>query len=53
MRYPLLAFVFVFLIPLATASALVNGQARIVKTETASFSAVSVASAEAPRVHRW
>lgn len=52
MRYPLIAFLFVFVVPLATAHALVNGGARIAKPEGPAFS-VAVASNDTPRVRAW
>jgi hypothetical protein len=50
MRYPLVAFLFVFVIPPFTAHALLAGKARIAPATT---SITSAAPAGEPRSHSW
>lgn len=51
MRYPLLAFLFVFVIPPFTAHALLTGTAAMgAKAES---SQVSATTADASRIHDW
>lgn len=51
MRYPLLAFLFVFVIPPFTAHALLTGTASVgAKTES---SQISTITADTSRIHDW
>jgi hypothetical protein len=49
MRYPLVAFLFIFVIPPYTAHALLAGKARIAPATTSS----SAVSAPEARTHNW
>ena len=53
MRYPLLAFLFVFVIPPFTAHALLVGKAEVVADKGAAFTVASVAVADETRIFNW
>lgn len=52
MRYPLLAFLFVLVVPIFTALALLTGKAEI-RGPQADFSVVTSAATGGIRVHNW